>query len=116
LSQKKFAYPKIKNNSEIASRKFNAKYGVKQRNQKTFHLIKCPLCECYFFTKIDLKTHIEIHWKPSAKETGFWMPCDGDPYITKRLRNGGKLIINGWRYFLIDNKILFKKLEEKPKY
>jgi hypothetical protein len=116
LSQKRFTYHNRKKNSDFESGKLNADYGVNQRYLKNLHLIKCPICECYFFTNIDLKTHIETHWRPSAKDTGFWMPCDGDPYLTKRLRNGEKLIINGWRYFLIDNKILFKKLEEKPKY
>jgi len=68
----------------------------------------CPICECWFFSEEDLKAHVEIHWKRAKNSDGDWMPCMGDPYLTTRIKMNGSFSLNGYKYSLIDNKVLYR--------
>jgi len=71
-------------------------------------MLECPLCPCWFFSRTDLTSHLETHWKAARNGGGDWMPCDGDPYLTARVRQNGRFSLGGYTYSLIDNKILYR--------
>jgi hypothetical protein len=79
-----------------------------------YGLIKCPVCDTYFFHRTDLEAHLQTHWKP-ANNGGEWMPSEADPYTTKMLRNVGVMVKNGYRYTLIhDGQVIFRTKAPAP--
>jgi len=80
-------------------------------------LKKCPIrsCNTFFFSEKDLEAHMKTHWKPASNGKGEWMPARDDPYLTRLLMNVGRMIRDGYRYTLIDNKIIYRiKIDNKP--
>ena len=73
---------------------------------------KCPRCESYFATEKDYKAHIETHWRKSNSGNGEWLPAELDPQLAKTLAIVGVMIKDGYRYSLIDGKIIFRKRAE----
>lgn len=47
---------------------------VVRREYRLNHLLKCPDCDCYFFTDIDLSSHIESgnHVKKQKSEIDYY--------------------------------------------
>ena len=79
-------------------------------------MIKCRYCDCCFFGKVDYENHLKTHWKPAKNGEGEWMLCELDSYLTTRIRNVGSLVLGGYRYSLIDNRILYRTKSTPPRY
>jgi len=69
---------------------------------------KCPLCPCFFATSIDYEAHMKTHWRKSSSGKGEWLPAEADPTLARMLNIVGAMIKEGYRYTLIDNKIIYR--------
>jgi len=69
---------------------------------------KCPLCPCYFATSIDYLSHLETHWKKARSGNGEWIPAQAYPELAERIRVSGAAVMKGYKYILIDDKIIFR--------
>ena len=69
---------------------------------------KCLLCSCCFFTSVDYEAHMETHWKTTRSGNGEWLPAEAAPNLAKMINMVGTLIKGGYKYVLIDNKIIYR--------
>jgi len=80
-------------------------------------LKKCPLCNTYFFSQKDLESHMKTHWRPASNGKGEWMPAEAYPYLKKLLMIVGTMVKEGYRYTLIDNRIIYRvKINQNSLY
>jgi len=81
---------------------------ITQKNEN--QLKKCPFrsCRTFFFSTKDLEAHIKTHWKPSSNGKGEWIYAEDNPYLMNLLITVGKMIRDGYRYTLINNKIIYR--------
>ena len=76
---------------------------------------KCPLCNCYFGTNVDYNAHMETHWRKSSSGKGEWIPKEAYPALANMINTVGTLVKDGYRYTIIDNKIIYRtKIQPKP--
>ncbi|MEM2591572.1 MAG: hypothetical protein QXI60_03205 [Thermofilaceae archaeon] len=70
---------------------------------------KCPYCNCYFITNVDLESHIRaIHWK---KGNGYdWMDAKEAPDIKRRIAVSGEYIEGPYKYTMKDGKIIRRRI------
>jgi len=69
---------------------------------------KCPRCGCYFATDVDYDAHMKTHWRKVRNGKGEWLPAEADPDLTRMLRIVGTMIKDGYRYTLIDDRIIYR--------
>lgn len=69
---------------------------------------KCPICPCCFFTSVDYEAHMETHWRPARNGNGEWLPAEAAPDLARMINLVGTLIKDGYKYVLIDNKIIYR--------
>jgi len=71
-------------------------------------LKKCPVhgCNVFFFTDADLNAHLRTHWKQTSN--GEILPVEADRFLAGKLMNAGSFVQNGYKYCLIDNKLIYR--------
>jgi len=69
---------------------------------------ECLLCSCYFATDVDYEAHMKTHWKKTRSGKGEWLPKEADPDLSRMLSIVGTMIKDGYRYTLIDDRIIYR--------
>ena len=80
--------------------------------REIYGLKKCPGCDTYYFTKIDLEAHIETHWKFTRNRSGEWIHSQINLQLKRRLMLTGRMVEKGYQYTLIHGgEVIFRARE-----
>jgi len=69
---------------------------------------KCPRCDSFFATEEDYRAHLRTHWKKVQSGNGEWLPADLDPQLAQILSVVGTMIRDGYRYSLVNGRVIFR--------
>jgi len=80
-------------------------------------LYKCPVCNCYFATKIDLYHHKKTHWKKTRSGKGEIAPADLFPELKPILEDYKTIRLGPYVYVLLrDGKTIYRERVNNASY
>ena len=73
-------------------------------------IYKCPVCNCYFATKIDLYHHKKTHFKKTRSGKGEICPADLFPELKPILKDSREIRLGPYKYVLLkDEKTIYRE-------
>lgn len=79
-------------------------------------LLKCPSCICCFCNPLDLRIHLQTHWRKAKNGNGEIMSAKLNPVLAARISVVGTLIEGGYRYALLGTGRTLWRKKENVKY